>query len=106
MTVLLRKISLSLSHLDKDVLAETREEILEAVKADVMSLPYCAAHTVAQFLCAAPLPVLTHAVNNTACYVNTVQVFVFTNQKRKRSFYQVLQSIDIDCPDSYGLLLW
>lgn len=102
----LRSLSLSLSHLDKDILAEAREEILEAVKADVMSLPYSAAHTVAQFLCTAPLPVLTHAAKNRACYVNTVQVSVFTNQKCKQSFYQVLQSIDIDCPDSYGLLLW
>lgn len=73
MTVLLSKISLSLSHLDKDILAEAREEILEAVKADVMSLPYSAAHTIAQFLCTAPLPVLTHAVNNRACYVKQLR---------------------------------
>lgn len=68
---------LSVSYLDQDILAEAREGIFEAIKTDVMPLPHSAAHTIAHLLSAAPLPVLTHAVNNRACYTSTVQVFPF-----------------------------
>lgn len=57
----------AISYLDQDVLAEAREGIFEPIKTDVMPLPHGAAHTVAHTVCAFPLPVLTHAVNDTAC---------------------------------------
>lgn len=56
-----------ISYLDQDILAEAREGIFEAIKTDVMPLTHSAAHTIAHLLCAAPLPVLTHTVNEKAC---------------------------------------
>ncbi len=56
-----------ISYLDQDILAEAREGIFEAIKTDVMPLPDSTAHTIAHLLCAAPLPVLTHTVNEKAC---------------------------------------
>lgn len=58
---------LSVSYLDQDILAETREGIFEAIKTDEMPLSNSAAHTIAHLLCAAPFPVFTDAVNQRAC---------------------------------------
>lgn len=55
------------SYLNQDILAEAREGIFEAIKADVVALSESSAHTITQFLCAAPLPVLTHTGKDTAC---------------------------------------
>lgn len=60
-------LDLSVSYLDQDILAEAREGVFEAIKTDVMPLPHRAAHTIAHFLCATPLPVLAHTVNDRAC---------------------------------------
>lgn len=59
-------LDLSVSYLDQDILTKPREGIFEAIKTDVMSLPHSAAHAIARPLCAAPLPVLTHTVNERA----------------------------------------
>lgn len=55
-----------MTYLDQDILAETWEGILESIKADVMSLPDSAAHSIAHLLRAAPLPVLAHTARNGA----------------------------------------
>lgn len=59
-----------ISYLDQNILAEARERIFESIKADVMPLPHGAAHSIAHLLRAAPLPVLTHTVDNRACYAS------------------------------------
>lgn len=61
------ELFLELSYLDQDILAEAREGVFEVIKSDVMPLPHRAAHTIAHFLCATPLPVLAHTVNERAC---------------------------------------
>lgn len=52
----------SMTHiLNQNILAKAGERVLETIKGDVMPLPHSAAHTIADFLCALPLSVLTHA---------------------------------------------
>lgn len=55
------------SYLNQYILAEAREGIFEAIKSDVMPLPYSVAHTITHLCCALPLPVLTHAAKHKAC---------------------------------------
>lgn len=68
---------LLITYLHQDILAEAGKGIFEAIKTDVMRLPYSAAHTVAHLFCAVPFPVLTHAANERACYTGKLQVFSF-----------------------------
>lgn len=60
-------LDLSVSYLDQNILAEAGEGIFQAIKTDVMPLPHSVTHAIAHLLCAAPLPVLTHTVNEKAC---------------------------------------
>lgn len=55
------------SYLNQYILAKAREGIFEAIKSDVMPLPYSVAHTITHLCCALPLPVLTHAAKHKTC---------------------------------------
>lgn len=79
-------MDVSVSYLYQDILAEAREGIFEAIKTDVMPFPHCAAYTIAHILCAAPLPVLAHAVNSKVCYASTVQVLSFKTISARNQF--------------------
>lgn len=100
-------LDLSVSYLDQDILAEAREGVFEPIKSDVMPLPHSAAHTIAHLLRAAPLPVLTHTVNKREQELGKhIAGIPLHHHVCKQSFYQVLQSTEMLCPDAYGLLLW
>ena len=60
---------LILSHLDQDILAESGEGVLEAVKGDVVALADGATHSVTHLIGALPFTLLTHTVGNTPVLV-------------------------------------